>query len=303
MASTDISAPVVPRELAPRADIPDDPVAVWPHLTEIGQKVPLRRYLADIWHRREFAIEVPLGQLRAQNQNTVLGQVWHLANPLFLTLVYFVIFVQIIGGRAGMSGSEYLAFLLVGMLTFESTRTAMSAGARMIVKSRRLVQSINFPRAILPIAGLLQETISYLYALPVMWGILMLTGVRPGVTWLMVVPILIVMAMFNLGLTMFTARLSFHFRDVQQVLPYILRVWFYTSGALIPLDDRLSDFETLASILRHNPAYLFITISRDAFIGHQIDGMVWAEAGVWSIVSLVLGFWYFRRAESEYGRV
>jgi teichoic acid transport system permease protein len=302
VTTTDAGA-VVPDDLRPEAMIPPDPAVTWPSLQKVGERVSLRQYVADIWARREFALEVPLGQLRAQNQNTVLGQVWNLANPLLLTAVYWLIFVQIIGGRAGLTGPEYLAFLLVGVITFESTRTTMRAGARMIARNRRLVQSINFPRAILPLAALIQEGISYAYALPVMWIVIIATGFRPSWSWLLVVPIVLLQGMFNLGLCMVTARLSFHFRDVQQVLPYMLRIWFYSSGALFPIDDRFQDFEVVATVLRLNPAFLFIDISRDAFLYDTFDARTWALAGAWAVGMFVVGFWYFRRAESEYGRV
>jgi teichoic acid transport system permease protein len=58
----------------------------------------------------------------------------------------------------------------------------------------------------------------------VMALVLLSTGVRPTVMWLLVVPIVLLHSVFNLGLVLFTSRFAFHFRDTQQFLPYVLRI-------------------------------------------------------------------------------
>ena len=283
--------------------LPPDPSQRWPDLRPVGADLPLRDYLAEAWRRREFAITVPLGELRAQNQDTALGQLWHLLNPLLLVGVYFVIFDVILDVSERGGVQNFLAFLLVGVVTFNYTRTAMQSGARMIVKNRNLMQSINFPKVILPISALVTETYTHLFAIPVMWLLLIVTGVRPSFAWLLVVPIIVVQAAFNLGLGMVTARMTFHFRDVEQVLPYALRIWFYMSGVIFPVTDRLIANETLLFVLQLNPMFSIIEMSRAAFIDGRFDAGYWATSCIWALAVLGLGFWFFRRAESEYSRV
>ncbi|MFP4634629.1 MAG: ABC transporter permease [Nitriliruptoraceae bacterium] len=288
--------------------LPDDVLKTYPHLRRVGAKLPLREYLRELWRRREFAITVPLGELRAQNQDTTLGQLWNLINPLLLIAIYYFIFglVLDVEGRRGVD--DYLPFLIVGVITFNYTRSSMQSGARMIVKNRRLVQSINFPRAILPISSIVAETISHLYALPVMMVLLLLTNlgsseVIPTWRWLLVIPIVAVQALFNLGLAMVVGRLSFHFRDVQNFMPYALRLWFYMSGVLIPITADVIDNDTIRFILQLNPAWSIIEIMRDALLYQTTAGWKWGLALGWTVVLLIGGFIYFRRAENEYGRV
>jgi teichoic acid transport system permease protein len=290
-------------------ELPPDPRVVWPELRRVGIRLPLRAYLAELWRRREFAITVPLGELKAQNQDTALGQLWHLLNPLFLILIYWFIFGVVLGvtGRRGVE--FYLPFLIVGVITYNYTRSSVQTGARMIVKNRKLVQSINFPRAILPISAMVSETISHLYAIPVMFLLLMVVegGPRPMWSWLLIVPIIVVQALFNLGLSMTVARLAFHFRDVQQVLPYLLRLYLYMSGVIIPLtSDRIADRvpDWLMMILKINPMYNIIEMAREAVLdGRIVIPRVWLLGPAWALVLLVFGFWYFRKAENEYGNV
>jgi teichoic acid transport system permease protein len=297
-------APEVPPDLRPADSLvlPEDPTETWPELYRVGLALPIPDYVRELWRRREFAYSVPLGELRAQNQDTALGQLWHLINPLLMVAVYYFIFGVVLdaGGRGGVE--NFIAFLLVGVITFEYTRKTMQAGSRMIVKNRKLVQSINFPRAILPVSALVSETISYFWAIPVMWVLLLLTGVEISATWLLVAPIVLVQAVFNLGAAMIVARISFHFRDVAQFLPYVMRIWFYMSGVIFPVTAALVP-EWALPYLRLNPAYNFIEMAREAFIHGRFVPQYWLMGIGWALVSFLLGFWIFRRAEAEYGRV
>ena len=306
LAST--SDAVAPEVVPVPPELPRDVLASYPNLRRVGRRLPLRDYLREVWRRREFAVTVPLGELKAQNQDTSLGQLWHLLNPLFLIGIYYFVFGVVLNIESRGGVDDYLPFLIVGVITFNYTRSSMQAGARMIVKNRRLVQSINFPRAILPLSSIVSETVSHLYALPVMFGLLLATNlgsstVRPSLTWLLIIPIVVLQAMFNLGLAMAVGRFAFHYRDVQNFMPYLLRLWFYMSGVLYPITADLIESRVVRALLQVNPAWSIIEVSRDALLGGRVVGWVWGLAAGWAVVSLVGGFWYFRRAESEYGRV
>ena len=243
-----------------------------------------------------------MNELRAQNQDTLLGQLWHLINPLLLAFIYYVIFGLILGiSRGGVE--NYPAFLIVGVIVFNYTRTSLRSGAKTIVTNRKLVQTMCFPRAVLPLSTMIEGIVSHTFAIVVMWLVLMATGVRPTTLWLLFVPYLLLHAVFNLGLVFFVARFTFHFRDTQQFLPYALRIWFYVSGVLIPIERRFVAMPTARAILRANPIYVIIEIARDTFLYHTFDPTKWLTASAWAVGLLVAGFLYFRRAENEYGLV
>jgi len=277
-------------------------VARWPSLRHIGRRVTLREYLVDLWRWRNFIVTVPMNELRAQNQDTLLGQLWHLINPLLLAFIYYVIFGLILGiSRGGVE--NYPAFLIVGVIVFNYTRTSLRSGAKTIVTNRKLVQTMCFPRAVLPLSTMIEGIVSHTFAIVVMWLVLLATGVRPTALWLLIVPYLLLHAVFNLGLVFFVARFTFHFRDTQQFLPYALRIWFYVSGVLIPIEARFVAMPTARAILRANPIYVIIEIARDAFLYNTFDPTKWRTASAWAVGLLVAGFLYFRRAENEYGLV
>lgn len=268
-------------------------------LIKLGQSPRIGPYLRSMWARREFAMAVPLGQLRAQNFDTVLGALWHLLNPLFLAGVYYLVFGVILNTRRDVD--NFVAFLTIGVFVFYFTSKCITSGASSITRSVGLIRSINFPRAILPLSSVIGETLAFLPAVLVMLVIALVTGEPPHLTWLLLVPIFAVQMVFNLGLSLVLARMSDHFLDVQQVLPYLIRIWMYFSGVFYVINASVTN-PVLNLALKGNPAHVFITLARDAVLENRTNGKYWAVAVAWAVIVFVGGFIYFKARERSYGR-
>ena len=271
-----------------------------PPLVRVGSKSGVVEYLRALWSRREFAIAIPSAELHAQHRNTVLGGLWHVLNPLIQIGVYFVIFGLIMGVDRGVD--NFMGFLAIGVFVFHFTSRSITAGARSITSNENLMRAISFPRAILPMAAVFAELASFSYALITMVVVVLLTGEAVTWTWLLVVPIIALQMLFNLGAAFFMARAAAHFRDVQQVLPFMLRMWLYTSGVMWPVSRLTDKFPDLTWLMYSNPAFAFLELTREAVL----DGVVgppelWLSATLWSFAVLILGFMFFRARENEYG--
>ncbi len=267
-------------------------------LFQLGVKPSLRNYLRQIWSRRDFTITVPLGDLRAQHRNTLLGSIWHLFNPLLLGAVYFLIF-GVIFNQAGAI-ENYVTFLLIGLFIFQFTSKAMSTGARTVISNMALIQSLTFPRAVLPISAVIGETLAFLPSVAVMAIAAVVTGEPVSITWLLVLPALGLQALFNLGITFFTARMTFHFRDTLEILPYITRLWMYLSGVFYTV-DRIPE-GPLRTAFELNPLHAYISMIRSLFMDAAIPERHWAIGAAWALGLALAGFLFFRARESDYGR-
>ena len=276
-----------------------DPREAFPHLVPIGSDLPLGEYLGQMWLRRDFLFAMPRNSLRAQNQDTLLGSLWHLLNPLLLAGVFYVVFGVIFDARTGVD--NYVAFLIIGVFVFTFTSKAAMAGTRSIVGRARLVQQLSFPRAILPGGEALAETWAHAYAIGAMLAVAILTGVNPALTWLGLPLVLALQALFNLGITMITARLTFHFRDTAQFLPYLTRIAMYLSGVFFPVGYVPAGWAR--DLFQLNPIFTTIEIHRALVIGTELKSWWWLNTSGWALLLLVVGFLFFRARETEYGRI
>lgn len=273
-------------------------LADYPDMRRLGVTPSARDYLRDIWSRREFMVTLPLNQLRSQNQNNILGNAWHLLNPLFLALVYYVIFGVILGAREGID--NYPAFLITGIFVFYFTQKSINSGTGTIVSNIKLIQTLSFPRAILPISSVIGELVAQFYAMMAMFILVLLTGVSPRLTWLIVPFIFALQAVFNLGAAFLAARATFHFRDVAQFLPYVLRIWLYLSGIFFSAERVPAGLPR--TLFELNPLWSFIKLNRLAVLEGTTDVRSWVLGLVWSVAAVVVGFFFFRARETEYGR-
>lgn len=270
-------------------------------LARLGTRPRPLDYLRAIWERRQLAIAIPQAEMQSQHRNTVLGNVWHLLDPIFLVGIYYVVFGLLLDISRGVD--NLVGFLAIGVFIWHFTTKAVKQGAKSITSNEGLVRSISFPRAILPLSAVSAEFMAFLYALVAMFGVVLLTGEVPNWTWLLIVPIVLIQLVFNVGLALFFARVTDHFRDVLQVLPYSLRIIGYMSGVLFPIERRLEDLPTLRMIMEYNPAYVFMKTARGAVLDDVLPtGQEWAVMVGWSVGLLILGFFFFLGREHEYGR-
>jgi teichoic acid transport system permease protein len=265
-------------------------------LVTIGGRPPLRGYLGMLWARREFAFLVPLGDLRQRNMDTVLGGAWHLLNPLFQAGIYYLLFGVLLRQRLDIE--NYPAWLIIGLFTFGFTQKAVQSSARIIVTKVGMLRSLNFPAGILPISVNISEILAHAPALVVMLIVVVLTGEQPSWWWLLLLPVVLVQMLFNLGLSLFVARLTVHFRDLDNLLSHILRMWMYFSGVLFPIT--LAPEGWIQQVLIVNPPHTFIAVVRGLLLDGSLDRTAASWALLWTVLLLITGLLFFHRHEGRY---
>jgi len=281
-------------------------LAVRHGLRPIGQEVALVPYLHSLWQRRAFIWTFARSRIAAENAESRLGQLWQVLNPLLNAGVYYLVFGVILGQSKKIE--NYIAFLLTGVFIFAFSQRTIQAGARSITGNLGLVRALHFPRAVLPLANVLEEFIKTGTSLVVLGIIIVATGEPIDLTWLLIVPALLLQLMFSAGIALVFARLTAQIRDVAQFLPFALRIWMYLSGVMYLISDFIakhSDKVIIVDLLRINPANVYISLARDALMNTaqtRVGTSDWLLAVMWAVIPLVLGFIFFHRAENRYGR-
>ena len=255
-------------------------------------------YLREAWRRREFAIVVPAHDLRAQNMDTALGQLWHLVNPAMLVGVYFLIFGVLLDTSRGMD--NFLGFLLIGVMLFHLIQRVAQDAAVCITRNLGLIRSIQFPRVLLPVSTVNGQTVAFLPALAVTLVAVVATGERPTLRWLALLPVLAALFSFNIGVALLLARVGRSVRDLPNLLPHLLRLLLYSSGVIFDVDFFVQS-EAWRRLFAVNPVYDVITCARWCLLGTPVAP--WTVAGLlmWSTALPVLAFVAFRRYERRFG--
>jgi teichoic acid transport system permease protein len=256
---------------------------------------PLRKYVTELWRRREFAFEMSRMNLRAQHFNTALGQIWLVVNPLMLATVYFIL-VSIL--RGGSRGAPFFAHLIAGLFAFHIVSHSMTKGAKSVVKGGRLILNSAFPRSLLPISSVMTAFMQFVATMVVYGAVHLIAGLGIGPHLLWTIPIVALLVIFATGVAMFVSAAQVYFRDISSFLPYLSRIWLYGSPILYYVDEVPDRYKP---IIYANPLTPLLGAWSDVLnLGRAPSAGMMLAGAAWAFGALVIGMLFFVSREREF---
>ncbi|MBO0812611.1 MAG: ABC transporter permease, partial [Microlunatus sp.] len=260
--------------------IPLQSEAPAPGLQRAGARLPIGEYTRRLWHRRWFVVAYATATNNAGYERSFLGQAWQLLTPTLRIVVYYVIFGLLLHTNRGVP--NFIAFLAVGVFAFSLCQSALVSGSRSITANLGLVRALQFPRAVLPISNTLVSLQQLIYGMIVILPILLISGVMPSLRWLELLPAIALQALFCLGITFAVARIGARIPDATQLLPFVARIWMYTSGVMYSVTHFTAGHPAwITTVLTINPAYVYLSLARAALLGTPATAQTWLYAAGW----------------------
>lgn len=265
-------------------------------------------YVKELWRRREFVWFLAMGNFKARNASTALGLFWWVLNPILLSLVYWFVFGLI------FPSERDIIYLMSGMFVFHFTAQSMTGGAHAILQNSKLLTNLKFPRLILPMANLIEALVGFIVSLGVLVGLqLVLRRYVPGASLVLLLVVIPLHILFNLGLASITARLAVPFRDINNFIPYLTRIWLYLSPIIWPVSflesesassfARLAEFNPLFSLISVYRAALVPLVEGGTVIGPTpLDPGMLAQFAAWALLIGFSGIGLFVRFEGKIAR-
>ena len=143
-------------------------------LTQVGLRPKLGPYLAETWCRRAFAWQLARYRLVSNLIQNRLGVLWLILKPLSMVLVYGTVFTFVLSGAA--RPANFLPFLIVGVFIFEFFTGCFGAGSKAITGNAKLVQSLGFPRILLPISVVLEQAMRMVPVVALLYVFMLVLG-------------------------------------------------------------------------------------------------------------------------------
>jgi len=268
-------------------------------LADVSRQRTLGEDLRRIWSRRHFLWFSAVSELRAEEVDTVLGNVWHVINPTLQMLIYYLIFGLILQTNRGVD--NFFPFVAIGVFSFQHMKRIVVKGSKSLVANRGLIRSISFPLATLPIAVAISEVVGFVFPTIVMLTVAIAFHEPPTWAWLAIFPIFVLQTMFALGLGFVAARINYYVRDFGNALDFLFRMTFYFSGVIF-LVERFVRQPTARHIVDFNPFFDFLSLQRWAIMGWEVNRTQVFAAFGWATIGLTLGYLFFRAREQDYGR-
>lgn len=262
---------------------------------------------SKIYSRYKYSVillkELVRADFKIKYQDSILGYIWSVLKPLFMFAILYVAFVQVL--RVGADIKHWPVALLAGIVLWQFFTDVTGGALKSIVNNGNLLRKIKFPRYIIVVSNTVSAFITLIINSFVIVLFAVLTGVTVSWEAFMVVPLVLELFVFALGVAFFLSAAYVKFRDIQYIWDVVSQGLFYGSAIIFPASlfaNIGGNGWAIAALV--NPAAQVIQDVRNTVINSDIpslwtlgDGNIWLYLMPLAIVAgtFVLGVWYFRR--------
>jgi ABC-type polysaccharide/polyol phosphate export permease len=236
----------------------------------------------------QLTIHLALREVSARHRFTTLGWLWPLTRQLAQFGVLLLIFTSVVH----LDINDYPAFLFTGLVAWSWFSSGLTDGTGSLIAHRHLLFRPRCPAAVLPVAASTVALVDTLIALPVLIGIVAVSGdLAPSVLFL---PVLAVIQLLLVcGLAWLASAASVYLRDVTQIVLVGLLLLFYLTPVFYETARVPDDYEWVISL---NPLTPLLEGYRDVLVeGHLPPAGPVAAVAAASMAAAALGLVVFQR--------
>lgn len=236
--------------------------------------------LGELWAYRELLGFLAWRDVSVRYKQSVLGILWALLTPLITVVIFTLIFGRL--AKIPSDGIPYPVFCYAGLLPWLFFAQSVQRATASMVAERNLLTKVYFPRLIVPIASTLAPLVDLAIASSILAVMMAWYGVVPSPHALYLVPLCLAWAWWvAAGVGTLLSALNVYFRDVGQMIPFLIQVWMYASPVVYPTSLLDKDLRWIHAL---NPMVGVIDGLRFALFSHA------ESPGPSILVSLAVSF-------------
>lgn len=259
---------------------------------------------ANLVARRDLLRELVASELRSSAQESRLGWLWWLIDPLFTMLIYWFVVVGILG--RGEQYTPYPVFILCALLPFKHFGGSLSSATKVLRSREALIKSIPFPTMVLPLSQVLSGFGYFLFGMVVLLTAALLAGRPMGASLAQLPGLMALQLVFVLGVALAVAAFGALVRDLAGFMGHVMRIFFYLCPTLYGVDMVAERFgggalsgapfaEMIPRLYMLNPLAILFTGYRDAiFYGTWLAPQHWILFSVQAVAMFAVGYRIFQ---------
>jgi lipopolysaccharide transport system permease protein len=254
----------------------------------------------ELWAYRELLGFLVWRDVSVRYKQSILGILWALLTPVTTMLIFTVIFGRI--AKIPTDGIPYPIFSYAGLLPWLFFSQSLQKATMSMVAERNLLTKIYFPRLIVPMAATLAPLVDLLIASSVLFAMMFYYQITPTPHSLYLLPLCVIWAWVTaVGVGAWLSAFNVYFRDVGQMIPFIIQVWLYASPVVYPASLVPPSFQWLYAL---NPMAGVIEGFRWSLFAHgDPPGLAVLLSAAVSVVLFVTGGLFFKRMERSFADV
>jgi len=196
---------------------------------------------------------------------------------------------------------NYPLFLFAGLLPWIWFSSGLLEATAAISSGGSLITKAMFPPHILPVVSVLTNLANFIFAIPLLLGFMLLSGMMPGVGLVVLPVVILIELVFLVGLGLMFSALNVHFRDIQHILGNLLTLLFFLCPIVYPVTNVPERFRFTLVL---NPVASFTQMYHDIFLKGTFPQLsVLLIALCVSLVTFLVGNLVFNRYRESFAEL
>jgi len=242
-------------------------------------------------------------EFKLKYSGSALGYFWSITKPLALfTMLYFVF------GRVfhlNNLSPYYPTSLLIGIVLFYFFSDATGLAMYSVVTRASLIQKLVFPRIVVPTSATLTAGMTFLVNVVAVAAFVVAKKIEPRPSWLLLIPLVIELFVFVLGLSLILSAVFVRLRDISQVWDLAVQLFFYASPIIYPAGylpgwaQRIAFLNPFTQVLQDVRSVIFYAdVPQNRITATDVYGSAGDLAPIAiAILVFIVGVAYFKREE------
>ena len=252
----------------------------------------------DIWAYRELLYFLTWRDVKVRYKQTVLGVAWAILQPLFMMVIFTIFFGRL--AAVDSAGIPYPLFALAGLVPWTFFSNSVTASSNSLVGSSNLITKVYFPRLIVPAAALMAGLVDFILAFMLLIVLMIYYQVVPTIQVLFLPVVVLLTALFGLGVGTWMSALNVKYRDVRFALPFLIQLWLFVSSVIMPSSSLPPKWRWL---LKLNPMSGIIEAYRATLFGLPFDWPTIGIASLLTILTIIYAIYSFSRVERNFADI
>lgn len=257
--------------------------------------------IRSLFQYRYFILSSIRNELVTKFIRSKLGGLWMIINPLSQVAIYALILSNILAAKLpGIDSTyAYAIYLMAGLLAWTLFSEIISRCLNLFIENGNLMKKMSFPKITLPTIVMGSCMLNNLLLFVAMLGIFMVLGQGFSLTALWLIPLTLLVAVLALGIGLTLGIFNVFLRDIGQLLPIVLQIWFWFTPIVYPVNIIPEKYQALMMTL--NPMYPITNAYQQIIVYDRAPALDSGLIPV-TIIALclfVLSFFLFRRAGEE----
>ncbi|MHB8914796.1 MAG: ABC transporter permease [Thiobacillus sp.] len=269
------------------------------------QPISINSLVASLWRNRQLILQMSKREVVGRYKGSAMGLLWSFLNPVFMLVVYTLVFSGVFKARWGVGEDEtktqFAIVLFVGLIVHGLFAEVLNRAPSLILGNVNYVKKVVFPLDILPVISMGAALFHSLISLLVLLVAFVLFNGYLHWTVIFIPLVLLPLVILTLGLAWILASLGVFLRDVGQTIGIVMTVMLFSSPVFYPITALP---EAYRPWLMANPLTFIIDQARAVVVfGHLPN---WTGLFIYFLVAIFiawLGYAWFQKTRRGFANV